>query len=307
MEYAPIDWGRQMVENHFQLQPSIVKGPLNQAVETEKRYLYTKLYSLYDFTLPKDWPLNLFRLFLFHYGSTAVIYTKKFGWMFWTYGVTKLGLYYLPSEIEVWNGHLTKAQRGIIGVNAEIIRVMDDYRGLDDLVTKYAVKLAEIDKSIDINFMNANVALYAEAKNKKDADDIREAYAQATTGKPMVILNKDLMDSGQLSTLIQNPKGNFLALDMLQARRDIVNMFLTDIGIPTANYDKRAQISTAEVAQRDGETKAICSVILDTIQKCFDRANAISGLGLNVEFRKEVIQDGQTDVMGDAAVRPNDS
>ena len=123
----------------------------------------------------------------------------------------------------------------------------------------------------------------------------------------MVILNKDLMDSGQLSTLIQNPKGNFLALDMLQARRDIVNMFLTDIGIPTANYDKRAQISTAEVAQRDGETKAICSVILDTIQKCFDRANAISGLGLNVEFRKEVIQDGQTDVMGDAAVRPNDS
>ena len=46
MEYAPIDWGRQMVENHFQLQPSIVKGPLNQAVETEKRYLYTKLYSL---------------------------------------------------------------------------------------------------------------------------------------------------------------------------------------------------------------------------------------------------------------------
>lgn len=301
----PIDWGRQMVENHFQIQPSIVKGPLNAATETEKRYLYTKLYSLYDFTLPKDWPLNLFRLFLFHYGSIAVIYTKKFGWIFWPYGVTKLGLYYLPSEIEVWNGHLPKVQRGIIGVNAEIIRVMDDYIGLDDLVTKYAQKLAAIDKSIDINFLNANVALYAEAQNKKDADDIRTAYADATTGKPMVMLNKELMNSGQLKTLIQNPKGNFMALEMLQARRDIVNMFLTDIGIPTANYEKRAQISTAEVTQRDGETKAICTVILDTITECFDKVNAISELGLSVRFNKEVNSNGENDVMGNATIRPD--
>lgn len=303
---SPIDFGQQMVMEHFQMVPQEVKGRYNQAVETEKRYLYTKLYSVFDFTLPKEWPTNLFRLLLFHYGSIASVYTAQFGWIFWTYGVTKVGLYYLPSEIEVWNGHLKKAARGVLGVNAEIIRCMDDYGPVDDLITKYAVKLANLDKSIDVNLMNCNVSLYAEAKNKKDADDIYEAYGKATSGSPMVVLNKNLIDGGQLKSLIESPKTNFMGLEMLQARQEIVNMFLTDIGIPTANYDKRAQMSTGEVQQRDGERKALVSVMRDNIQECFERLNAISGLGLSVRLNKETTggaSDGKTDPMGNAAVQ----
>lgn len=300
---APIDYGRQMVADYFQMQPASVKGRYNAAVETEKRYLYTKLASVFEFTIPKTWPLELFRLFLFYYGSTAVVYTNQYGWIFWTYGVTKVGLYYLPSEVEVWNGHLKNAARGVLGLNAEIIRVMDDWRGLDDLVTKYAVQLSQIDKSLQINLMNANVSLYAEAGNKKDADDIYSAYGQATEGKPMVVINKELLKGGQLKTLIQNPKSQFVALELLQARQDVLNMFLTDIGIPTANYNKRAQMSPDEIGQRNGERMAVISIIKDTVQSCFDRLNAISGLGCRIDFRKEVIDNGTVDSMGDATVR----
>lgn len=301
MDYMPFDYGRQMVLDHFQLQPSEVKGVRNAAVEVQKRYLYNQLYSVYDFTLPKEWPLNVFRMFLFRYGSLGVVYTKQFGWIFWPYGVTKVGLYYLPSEIEIWNGHLKQAARGVLGVNAEIIHCMDDYMGLDDLVTEYAQKIASMDKSINVNLMNCNVSLMAEARNAKDAQDIKNAYSEATTGKPMVVLNKELQDGQQLRTLIENPKGNFLALEMLQARRDVVNDFLTRIGIPTANYDKRAQMSDDEVRQRGGETKSICSIILENLQDGFERLNAISGLGLKVRFR-EVVTNGPSDTLGNAAV-----
>lgn len=305
--HAPIDFGQQMCMDYFQLQPSLVKGTANAAVETEKRYLYTKLYSVYDFTLPAWWPLNLFRMLLFRYGSVGSVYTARYGWIFWPYSVTKLDWAYQPAAIEIWNGNLPSAVGGVIGVNAEIIRVMDDYAGLDDLVTRYAEKLAQADKSINVNFMNANVSLLSEAENKKDADDIKSAYAEATEGKPMVTLNKKLLEGKQLSTLIQNPKGNFMALEMLQARRSIVNDFLTDIGIRTANYDKRAQMSDDEVQQRNGETKAICSVILANLQSCFQKLNAISGLGLSVKLNTEVTgkedTNGKTDTVGNAAVR----
>lgn len=299
---GPMLFGEQMLTDYFQMQPSVVKGRYNAAIETERRYLYTKLYSVYDFTIPRHWPLNVFRYFLFHLGSIAAVYTKKLGWIVWPYGVTRLDWAYQPAQIEVWNKALPNAVTGVIGVNAEIIRIMDDYGPLDDLVTKYAEKLANIDKSIDINFMNANVALLAEAKDKKDADDIKAAYAEATTGKPMVALNKNILEGRQITTLIQNPKGNFMALEMLQARRSLVNDFLTDIGIRTANYDKRAQMSDDEVQQRNGETMAICSIILENLTECFERLNAISGLGCSVRLRKEVTDNGEVDVMGDAAV-----
>lgn len=302
---GPIDFGKQMVMEHFQMVPQEVKGRYNSAVETEKRYLYNKLYSVFDFSLPESWPLNLFRLLLFRYGSVASVYTKQYGWIFWTYGVTKVGLYYLPSEIEVWNGHLKQAARGVLGVNAEIIRCMDDYGPVDDLITKYAVKLSGVDKSVDVNLMNCNVSLYAEAANKKDADDIYAAYGKATEGSPMVVMNKDLLKGGQLKTLIQNPKTNFMGLEMLQARQEIVNMFLTDIGIPTANYTKRAQMSDNEVDKRDGERMALVSVIRDNIQDCFDKLNAISDMNLSVRLNKEVIggeNNGQTYPLGNATI-----
>lgn len=299
---APMQFAQQMCMDYFQTQPSWVKGRANIETEVEKRYLYNKLFSVYDFTLPKTWPLNYFRYFLFYYGSLAAIYTKEFGWMCQPYGVTKLGPYYQPAAIIVANAFFPESKTGLIGVNAEIIRIMDDYGGLDDLVTKYAQKLANAYKSVDVNFMNANVALLAEAANKNDATDIETAYAQATTGKPMVVLNKNLLkDGGQLKTLIQNPKGNFMALEMLEARREIENQFLTDIGIRTANYDKRAQMSDDEVRQKDGESRALVSVILENLQECFDRTNAISGLGLAVRLREEVTDNGATDTMGDAA------
>lgn len=299
-ETMPMGFGSQMLADYFQPEPSRVKGRRNEAVETHIRYLYNQIYSVFDFELPKTWARNVFRFFLFRMGSIGVVYTKKFGWIAWPYGVKKLDFQYQPAVIEIWNEHLPKAQTGIIGVNAEIIRIMDDYGGLEDLVVEYAEKLAQCDKSVNINLMNANVALAAYAKSKKDADDIYTAYGEATTGKPMVVINKSL-GTEPIKTLIDSPKQNFMGLEMLQARREIVNEFLTKIGIRSANYDKRAQMSDDEVRQKDGEAKALVSVILENLEECFDRLNKISGLGLAVSLRKEVTGDGTDDAMGDAA------
>lgn len=281
----PTSYQERSFIDYRSIQPSQVKGAANDAVACHKRYLWTKLYSVFKFTLPEQWELDWFRFWLFQAGSIAVIYTKEFGWICNPYGVTKLNLYYHPSEIIVTNHALPSSKDGVIGLNAEIVYLMDDFIGLNDIVTKYATKLAEIDKAIQINLMNANVSLVYEAEDKKQADTIKEAYGKATTGEPLVAINKDMLSSDGLKPLINNVKNTFIANDLETTRRSIVNEFLTEIGISNANTDKRERLVTNEVDANNEETKAISMVIFENIKKCFEKVNKISNLGLKVELR----------------------
>lgn len=280
----PVMFSQDMLLNHFNIQPSDVNGRANAGVEFYKRLLYTKLYSTLDFTLPETWKKNYFRFWLFHFGSVGVIYTKEFGWVCQPYSIIKLDLYFNPKVIQIYNQYIKTPKIGAVGINAGIIKCMDDYFGLDDIVTRYATDLAQCDRSIEVNLMNSNVTAFFKAKDKKSADAIREAYGQATTGKPFVIVNKEVMDEDGIDTLLPNMKNNFLVNDLLQARRGILNAFLTEIGIRNANYDKKERLNSQEVNENNDETSAVISVIYDNIKKSMEEVNAISGLGLDVKL-----------------------
>lgn len=290
----PVMFSQEMILDHFNLQPSDVKGRANAGVEFYKRLLYTKLYSTLDFTLPETWKKNYFRFWLFHFGSVGVIYTKEYGWVCQPYSIVKLDLYYNPKVIQIYNQYIKTPKIGAVGINAGIIKCMDDYFGLDDIVTRYATDLAQCDRSIEVNLMNSNVTAFFKAKDKKSADAIREAYGQATTGKPFVIVNKEVMDEDGIDTLLPNMKNNFLVNDLLQARRGILNAFLTEIGIRNANYDKKERLNSQEVNENNDETSAVISVIFDNIKKSMEEVNEISGLGLDVKLHYDYEEEGQT-------------
>ena len=289
---TPITFNQQQCIDYFNLQPSEVKARANTDTEMHKRYLYTKLYSVFEFTLPETWDLNYFRFWTFQYGSIGVIYTKEYGWVAQPYSVTELNLYYNPRVIQVYNQFIKEVKTGIIGVNAGIIRLMDDYYGLDDIVTKYAVQLAQIDRSINVNLMNCNVTAMFEATGKKQADEIKEAYGKATTGVPLVVINTSVMDGKQITTMLGDVNKNYIVDKLLTARRSIVNNFLTEIGIRNANYDKKERLNSAEVSENNDETKAIVSVIFDNIKSCMAQINKISDLGLDVALRYDYMDEG---------------
>lgn len=283
----PINYFSQACADYFNLQPSAVKGRANSATEYHRRYLYNLIYSVFEFDLPKDWALNYFRFWLFHFGSLAAIYTKEFGWIPSPYGVEKINHQYQPAVINVTNPFLKGSKTGVVGINCEIIRLLDDYYGLDDLVTEYAQKLAQVDKAININLMNCNVSKAFPAKSKKDAEDVKEAYGRATEGEPLILINKDVLngDDKRLVNLFGDVKSDYIVGDLLQAKRTIINEFLTKIGIKNANYDKRERLNADEVNQNNDETSSIVSVMLENLQACFEKLNAISGLNCSVKLR----------------------
>lgn len=304
----PIGFGCQQIMDYYNMQPSEVRGRCNAGTELHRRFLYNKLFSVYEFDLPKEWALNWFRFWLFYYGSLACLYTKEYGWVIQPYGFTKLDLYYNPSEIQVWNQHFKQVKTGVIGVNAEIIRIMDDYFGLDALVTYYAEMLAQIDRSFNVSLMNSNVTLLAQVENKKKADELKEAYGKATTGSPLVTVNKDLIGDKPLDYMLPKPKDNLMAKELLEARRNVINMFLTDVGIPNFNMDKRAQQSPTEIKENDGETDAICSVIFDNLKECFEKIRNMGGPDCSVKLRfKGGEYRGENDIVGHVAIPTGNS
>lgn len=280
-----ITFNQMELANYFNMQPCSVKGVANQGVEFYKRLLYTKIASLFEFTIPTEWKINWLRFFLFQYGSIACIYTREYGWIIQPYGVTKLDINYNPKEIIVNNANLPESKTGVIGVNAGLIHCFDDYRGFEDIVVRYATDLANLDKSIEVNLMNCNATVLFEAENKKQADAMKEAYAEATTGKPFVAVSKEVGARNGMSPFFQSASSNFITDKLLQARRTIMNNFLTEIGIRNANYEKKERLNSAEVNENNDETRAIISVVFDNIKKDIEEINKISGLKLDVKLR----------------------
>ena len=279
----PIMFGQEQALDYFNMQPSEVKGRANAGTEYYKRLLYTKLFSTLKFTIPESWKLNYFRFWLFHFGSIAVVYTNEFGWVCQPYSIEKLDLYYNPAVILV-NNQFVENKVGVIGYNSGIIKCMDDYFGLDDVVTRYATDLAQCDRSIEVNLMNSNVTAFFKATDKKNAEAVKEVYGKATTGEPFVVVNKEVLGDESIEILLPNVKNNFIVTDLLTARRGILNAFLTEIGIRNANYDKKERLNSQEVNENNDETSANISVIYDNIKKSMEVINSFSGLGLDVEY-----------------------
>lgn len=287
MDNIPILYNAQMMQDYLNLQPSGVKGRGNTTTEYYKRYLYDIVYSVFEFDLPEDWKLNYFRFWLFQYGSIAVIYTKKFGWICNPYAIEKLDYTYNPRVINVTNPFLEEVKTGIIGVNAGIVQIFDDYYGIDDLVSHFAEQFAQIDRNINVNLMNANVTMAFCGKDKKQVEDIKEAYGDATAGKPLVLMNKNVFDGegSKMITFFGDVKGNYIVDQLLQSKRQIMNEFLTRVGIRNANYDKKERLNSQEVNENNDETKSIVSIMYDHIRKSFADINALSGLGLAARLR----------------------
>ena len=295
-----IDFGAQMTLNYFNMQPSMVKGRANFDVEYHKRYLWNKIYSKFKFTIPEEWKLNWFRYWLFQFGSIAVAYTDEFGWVCYPYSIETWDLYYNPKKIHIKCKFIDQSLEFEVGENAGIVQAFDDFFGLDDVVTHYATQLSQCDKDVQINLMNANVAYVFNAESKKKADEIKRAYGKATEGDPFVCINNpDYKEGEGLTTLLNSPKNNLIVNELLDARRTIMNEFLTEVGINNANTDKKERLITDEVKANNEEVKSIVQVIYENIKMCFDKINALSGLNLQVELVENDENEDESEVVDD--------
>lgn len=263
----------------FRSSPKDVDAQINESTFFYKERMLRKIFELFRFTIPDDWDSDYFRENLFLNGFLGVTDTSL-GVLALKCGASGINVFQKPTTLIFANPVLGSFQR-TIGKDCEVIRLQYNWRGIVPILDKYAYLLAMCDSAVSVNLMNSKVAFIATAEGKAAAETIKTAYQQISEGNPFVCMSKDSVDS--ISWELLNVKNTFIGNDVSLLKQTIWNEFLTEIGIPNMNRDKRERMITDEVNANNAETAFSVSHWEETIREGMEKCNSMFGLSLAVK------------------------
>lgn len=253
-----------------------------------QRYLLQKALSVFKWNLPKEWSADYFLYTLYCRGYIAIIETNKFGVIPQGGALYGYDVFYQPTNIIISNPLLRGIIQPRIGTECAVIKLQPDFGGILDIVSYYADMMAICAEAVAVNVMNSKLSYVFSAKNKPQAESYKKMFDGVASGELAVVIDKNLFDEEGKpcwQPFNQNVKESYIAADILSDMRKIEAMFDTDIGIPSANTDKKERLITDEVNANNVETASKCEVWLETLKKGLDVANNLFGLTLSVDWR----------------------
>lgn len=261
-----------------------------------KRYLLMKAISVFKWKLPKTWDKDYFLYNLYCRGYICVLNTDKYGIIPQHCTLSGYGIFYQPTTAVVSNPLLRGLKQLRIGTQTELVKLNLDYGGILDIINYYGDQMALAAETASTNMLNCKLAYLFAAASKAGAESFKKLYDTIVSGEGVAIFDKNLLDeNGKLNIqmFIQNLKQTYIASDVLADLRKIETEFLTKIGIPNANTDKRERLITDEVNANNIETKSLADLWLENLKESCDKVNDMFGTTLSVDYRFEEMKGGE--------------
>lgn len=254
-----------------------------------RKYLLQKAISVFKWNLPEEWDKDYFLYTLYGMGFIAILNTDRYGVICQQCAPGGYNLYYRPSYVIVTNPLLPKSLTLNIDRDCVLLKLQPDYSSIIDIVGYYADQLALCSEAMGVNLINTKSGTVFGAESKAQAESFKKMYDNLSEGDPAVVIGKKLLDAEGKPTwfpFTQNVKESYVVSDILIDMRKIEQQFDTDIGIPSANTEKRERLNSEEVNVNNVETATRCELWLETVRKEIDKANAMfPGINLSVNWR----------------------
>ena len=282
------------------VRPGTVHTRNNALYQFFRRYLLQQAIAAFKWELPETWEENYFLYVLYCWGYIAVINTDKYGVIPQQCGLRGYNVMYQPTNAIIANPLLKGLLEPKIGIDCTLIRLQPDYGGIMDLVNYYAEEMTLASEAISMNLVNSKLSYVFGATKKSTAESLKALYDQIAEGQPAVFIDKQLLDDQGKPTWVpwtQDLRNTYIAPELLSDLRKIECRYLTKIGIPNANTDKRERLISDEVTSNNVETKILGDKWLESLQKGCRKANEMFGIQLSVDWRykqEEVTVDGPT-------------
>ena len=252
-----------------------------------RKYLMQKAISVFKWQLPDEWDKDYFLYTLYGAGFIAILDTNRYGVICQQCAPGGYNLYYRPSYVIVTNPLLPTLTLNI-DRDCILVKLQPDYSSICDIVGYYADQLALASEAMGVNLVNTKSGIVFGAENKAQAEAYKKMFDNLSEGDPATVIGKNLLnDDGSPAwfPFVASVKESYVTTDILSDMRKIEAMFDTDIGIPNANTDKRERLISDEVNANNVETATRCELWLETVRKEFEKANAMFGLDLSVDWR----------------------
>lgn len=272
--------------------PKNVSGLNNTSYSFYRNQLYMQVYSIFNFrNIPDTWDIDYLYDNLFKNGFLTVFEENGVNYCL-NCGVSGINVYNRPTDVIISNpilGNITKK----IGSDCELLYfnfINGCMMGIEQLIKRYALLLAQCDGTLNTTLMNSRVAHIFECENDADLRTIQKIYDDVTSGRPCAFVKKgrDPLNTGIQKDFL-NVKNTYVGNDILLTKRTIMCEFLTKIGINNANTQKRERLNADEVNSNNGEVLSLISVWLNTMNRCLEKINNMFGLNVSVEFNETVI------------------
>lgn len=265
---APYDY-TYINANNSKISPSTVHCRNTALAWYFRKYLIQKAISVFKWKMPEYWDSDFFKYGLYCCGYLAIVNTDKFGVIPTLCTLGGYNVFYRPKYAVITNPLLTGYLQPTIDVDCTVIKLQPDYGSIMDIVNYYAEMLALCAESTGINIINTKLAYIAGAKSKASAESLKKLYDDVAAGNPLVVYDKSLQDTDSplFDFITQNVKQNYVANDILISMRKIEQEFLTKIGLPNSNTDKKERLTTDEVNSNNIETSSLGDLWLETINK----------------------------------------
>ena len=267
----------------FGIQPTQVNGIFNARTDYYSVQLQRTALSIVDVEYNEDiykWDKDYIREGLLIKGFFTVTKDNSGNTLPLKCGATGVNVFNRVTDVIVANPVIGSFNR-TIGVDCELVYLQQKqggrFRSLQPIITLFAQKLANADAAIDINLFNSRLPFIFQAPSPEVADSFKAMYDEITEGNPAVFIDEQmgsLLQNGEGSSLyIFKGKENFIA-DMVQNEKaQIMNEFLTSIGINTANTTKRERQIVDEVNANNLEIEANIKLWKQNVEDCVERVN----------------------------------
>ena len=275
------------------ISPSTVHVKNTRLAQFFKRYLLQEAMSVFEWQIPETWDRAYFLYVLYVFGYIGIIKTDKYGVIPQHGGLGGYNVFYAPKWMLISNPLFDMTYQPDIGIDCVCLKLEPDYCGLYDIVDYYGDMMALTAETAGINIVNSKLSYVFAADNKASAESYKKLYDDLQQGNPAAVVDQELLDDdGALRVQLfnQNVGQNFIADRLLEVLRDIRCMFLTDIGIPNANTQKRERLITDEVNANNSETMSKCSLWLSELKKGCEQVRQMFGINISVDWRKDLIQ-----------------
>lgn len=283
--FNPVGYG-DLIREFYRESPKDVDGVFNASSVFYNRELLRLIFSAYEFTgVPSEWDYDYMLTHIFVDGMFAITDTEV-GVIPLRCGVTGVNYWDHPTEVQIAVPVLGTMRRKI-GEECALVKLQYDYKGVMELVQRYATNLAMCDSSIAVNLMNTKAVIIGQAEDAKQAQTLKKMYDEISAGKPFVVTRNGMVKIGE--SVIFNPvKQAFVADDVQLLKRKIMNEFLTRIGIGNANTEKRERLISDEVNANNEESEVAKNHWVKTVNEGLKEANRLYGLSLG--FRQVKIE-----------------
>lgn len=167
--------------------------------------------------------------------------------------------------VPIWNSYLRKGDNNVFEI--------------------YARRLADIDRTIDVNLHNQKMPVICtipETKRLTYANLLKQIYSN----EPVIVVDDGVVNLDDIKYVSANVP--YICDRLLDAKAQIWSEAMTQLGINNNNQQKAERVQSAEVNANNGQIVANRVAHLDTRRRACEQINAKYGLDVWVDYNQDI-------------------